>query len=180
MKKEILLFTLICFLFILNIHAQTEKLPKLQIDTEPQNIEEFLELRSNIAQSPEGGAAMFILALYIYEKDATFGKKCITAMIDKSRLSSGDWYKGYGPTSSDKRLLVEQINRYPYLPNSYFEGSTPENEYETGLPFTIKSQINPYSGDLGNKKYKLFVFCSGANSPRPITLRQNNKGIFKL
>lgn len=180
MIKKVLITLFFCFLFAFNSNAQTEKLPDVKIDLEPQNIEEFLELRGKIAQTPEGGATMFILALYIYGKDATFGKECITAIIDKSRLSSGDWYKGYEPASSDKRLLVEQMERYPFLPNSYFEGSTPENAYQTNSPFITKSQINPYSGDLGNQKYKLFVFCSGANSPRPVTLRQNDKGIWKV
>lgn len=176
-QKTTLTFVLLSLLFSLN--AQVKTLEEVKITKEPTSIEEFLALRGKIAKTPQGGASMFILALHLYSKNQELGKKCITVMIDKSRLSAGNWYKSYQPALSDKGRLVEQMKRYSFLPKSYFQGSSPENAYKTKLPYILKSQINPYSGDLGNKKYKLFVFCSGASSPRPITLRQNDKGIWK-
>ena len=65
------------------------------------------------------------------------------------------------------------------IPNSYIQGSSPENGYSVKTPYEFKYKSNPYSGDAETGPYKIFVFCSGADSPRPITLKKNDKGIWK-
>ena len=58
-----------------------------------------------------------------------------------------------------------------YIPRSYFDGATPENDYQPSNPLTLTICDNPYS--YQNQGYaKLFLKSGGADSPREIVLRQ--------
>jgi hypothetical protein len=73
-----------------------------------------------------------------------------------------------------------QVQGKAYLPWAYIEGATPENGYAvSGPPYVVTCTDNPYSGDVDSGQFKVFVACSGADSPRPVTLKRNNKGIWK-
>ena len=77
-------------------------------------------------------------------------------------------------------LIKRQIiNKNRRLPNSYIKGSSPENLYKVKLPYTYEYMSNPSSGDVSSGVYKIFVKCSGADSPRPINLEMNNRGYWK-
>ena len=78
------------------------------------------------------------------------------------------------------RRIVSQVEAQPYLPRSYIGDATPDNLYEVPAPpYVISVSDNPYSGDPDSGTYKVFVSCSGAASPRPITVARNNRGIWK-
>ncbi len=53
---------------ILNVHI-------VKIDKVPATVEEFIEMRDNIATTPARGAVMFILALKIYLTDPEIGSQ---------------------------------------------------------------------------------------------------------
>jgi hypothetical protein len=38
---------------------------------------------------------------------------------------------------------------------------------------------NPHSGDPETGTFKVFITSSGASSPRPVTVKRNDKGIWK-
>ena len=60
-----------------------------------------------------------------------------------------------------------------YAPRSYYEGATPENDYQPSVPYSIVIIETPYSRDNESQGYlKLYVKSGGADSPRPIELRQ--------
>ncbi len=153
----------------------------VQIDALPKSVEEFVALRDQIAQTPEGGAAMMILALHAYTEDEELGRQCLTIAVDRDRLQEGpDGYKGWQLRRSNMQRIKSQLQRQAYIPKSYIKGATPENGYQLPAPphvFTIAD--NPYSGDPASGKCKLFVVCSGADSPRPVALKRNNRGIWK-
>ena len=78
-----------------------------------------------------------------------------------------------GPTELtpyDKQFYKDRLRDKEYLPKSYLKGSSPENNYNPTEPFTVVISSNPYSYEQENL-VKLFVRSSGADSPRPITLR---------
>ena len=67
-----------------------------------------------------------------------------------------------------------------WMAHSYVLGTSHEQGY--ALPPSGPYQImidstNPYQPGAGMKK--LFISCSGADSPRPITLKVNDKGLWK-
>jgi hypothetical protein len=66
-----------------------------------------------------------------------------------------------------------------YVPRSYFKGATPANDYKPDEPYTITVSENPYSYD--DQGYaKLYLQSGGADSPRPIQLRQAKDGKWYL
>ena len=153
-------------------------MPEVKIEKIPHSIEEFIELRNQKSTTPEGGAAMFLLALKIYIENPNLGEQFLVLSIAKRLLVKGNTYKGYALGNSDQYLL-NQLKKYPYVPNSYIKGSTPENNYTVKLPFIYEFEYQRYSGDPNSGEVKIFVYSSGADTPRPITMLRNEKGIWK-
>lgn len=173
-------FILFLTVFAVNLTVKAQDYIKIEIPSQPATVEEFAELRDQIATSAEGGAAMFLLALKIYVENPDLGRKCLISSIDLSALSkSASGYKGYDLTQSSMSLIKRQMEQYPYVPKSYIEGSSPENKYEVSAPYKYYFKSNPYSGKREEGKFKIFVKCSGADSDRPIQCYKNDKGIWK-
>ena len=162
-----------CCLAISVSMAQTT----ITINSIPTTIEEFIQLRKQKATSPEGGAAMFCLAMKIYMDNEELGRKCFVAIADRSELKTGDTYKGY--TLSSWMTIEMASGSYPLIANTYIGGSSPENGYTVSLPYKYTFTSGTYSGDPSTGKTKIFVACSGADSPRPIHMVKNDKGIWK-
>jgi hypothetical protein len=59
---------------------------------------------------------------------------------------------------------------------SYFAGTGPANGYEIPDILEIELTTNQYSGNAEDGKQKFFVSCSGAASPRPVTVKQRADG----
>ena len=122
-----------------------------------------------------------VLALLAYTKDEELGVQCLAVAVDRGRLQQGSkGYKGWQLSNGDLQRIRLQVQGRSYLPRSYIEGATPGNGYALiGAPYVVMCSDNPYSGDLDSGTYKIFVACSGADSPRPITLKRNNRGFWK-
>ena len=172
--KQFSLILVIVFTFLGFAQSQTTSINNL-----PSTVEEFVKMRNEIAVTPEGGATMFIVALKIYTKNPDVGSKCLVIATDRSRLTTGDVYKGFQLMKTDMNRIKLQMERYPYIPNSYFKGSTPKNGYKFNYPGKMTFSSNAYSGNKAEGNFKVFVKCYGADSPRPIKLVKNNKGFWK-
>jgi hypothetical protein len=172
---------LACLLLFAQVSsAQNKSLPPVVIDKMPASIEEFVQMRDKIATTPQGGVATFIVAMYLYTQDKELGTACLTIAMDMGRLTSGNAYKGYAPNTSDFRLIQSQLQQNPHLPRSYFKGTSPENQYT--LPsgrLEINCSTNPYSGNAADGKLKVFTVSTGADSPRPMVVKRNDKGLWK-
>ena len=147
----------------------------------PTSVEEFVALRDQIAVVPQGGAAMMVVALHLYTQDESLGLECLTVAVDRARLVEGPGgYKGWQLGKRDLSRIKMQLSAQPYLPRAYFRSSAPENGYQLAEPPHVLSfSDNPYSGDRASGVYKVFVECSGAPSARPVTVKRNNRGIWK-
>lgn len=152
----------------------------VKIDRLPNTVEEFTQMRDQLASSPEGGAAVFILALKLYSENPTIGEQCLVIAVDRSKLQSGGVYKGMEVSRFDMSRLKEQVQRYPYIANSYFVGSSADNGYTFNVPTEMNCSENPHSGDINSGEFKIFVKSSGADSPRPIRMLKNNRGVWKV
>lgn len=155
------------------------KLPRF-----PLNADDFKALRDEVAGTPEGGAAAFIVALKLFSDNPEEGIQCLIMQREINDLvqsNQAQAYKGYSLSSSELSLLKSQLNRQKYIPDSYFMGATPENNYavpEGSWEFDITT--NPYSGDPNSGKVKLFVRSSGADTARPVQMMRNEQGIWKV
>jgi len=156
-------------------------LPSVQVNHIPQSIEEFVAVRDQVAQTPQGGAAVMALALLLYAQDETLGRQCLAVAVDRERLQEGPkGYKGWELRVADSQLIHSQVAGRAYMLCSYIKGATPENGYELGsAPYEFEFSDNPYSGDVESGQYKVFAHTSGAAHPRPVTVRRNNRGLWK-
>ena len=157
------------------------QLDPIKIDSLPESVDEFVELRDRVATVPQGGAAMMVVALFAYVKDEMLGRQCLAVAASRERLEEGPkGYKGWQLRASDVWLLHTQIKGKEYVLRSYIEGTSPENDYELPeSPYTFTFTDNPHSGDPERGSFKVFVDSSGASSPRPVTVKRNDKGIWK-
>lgn len=159
--------------------GQKVTVPKL-----PTTVDEFIELRDKIAQTPEGGATIMIIALITYAQNPELGLPFLTIAIEKDQLTDGKGgYKDKVPSKAAMSMIESQIgkdSKKSYTPNSYIQGTSPDNGYK--LPsnnLILEFNTNSSSGDPKSGTFKLFVKSSGADSARPITVKSNDKGVWK-
>ena len=153
----------------------------INIEKIPSSIEAFVSLRDGLAQSPEGGAAIFVTALIVYTEDQPLGRQCLTIAADRARLREGSTgYKGWELIQPELRKIDERIKQRSYVARSYVLGTSADAAYALpAAPHAFEITDNPHSGDKESGTYKVFVRSSGADSARPISLKRNNKGLWK-
>jgi hypothetical protein len=159
----------------------------VQIEKLPATPEEFIALRDKIATTPQGGAAAFVVALLKYAEEPKSGEAFLTIAIDgKWLVNKSTGYKGKTVGPRYLQALKMRIADKPYVARSYVQGTTPENGYALPeFPLTIK--VLEQAGDAAqNAKnaangglVKVFVYSTGADSPRPMQVNKNDKGIWK-
>ena len=74
-------------------------------------------------------------------------------------------------TNRDIQFINDRLKGKEYVPQSYFAGAIPENNYEPTQPYTVTILTNPYSYDEAGY-VKFFIRSGGADSPRPLKVRQ--------
>ena len=117
------------------------------------------ELKAYDISDPYNVAALTILALELYARNKDEGIKAINILKGPQPLS------GYEISFLNDRFMDKD-----YVPRSYFEGSTSDNNYQPNLPYTISIYEDSYTYQEENYA-KLNVQSSGADLKRPIKLR---------
>lgn len=127
----------------------------------PESLAEMQALPEASLDTPFKTAALTVLALCAYAADKEVG----TEMLN--------WLRGPRPLNGQDISFLNDRFRdgKTYLPFTYFAGATPDNGYTPAQPYTIAIESNHTSDDEAGYM-KLFVPCGGADSPRPIKLRQ--------
>jgi hypothetical protein len=151
----------------------------VESDNLPYHIQRFKEMQSQIEGTPEGAAAMFLLAMHIYRKYPIEGSKalitaCGGAAVKNANQASNptNRFEGFALLDIEYARIVEQIERYPNLANAYFKGATPANSYTPVQPFRIEFPDKQVTAS----STKVFVRTAGAASDRPIrTVQVNGK-----
>jgi len=175
------------FLFIvliiglpLSLSAQASS-PNVDIGALPTDMDDFHALRDRVSTTPEGGAALFVVAMNIYVQDQKLGEDMFTVALNRSELrENAGGYKGFSPSGYFMSYARDYLAPKPYLAASYILDTSPDTQYTLPEPpLTVSSSRNRYS-EQSNGDIKVFVACSGADSPRPLVLRANNRGIWKV
>ncbi len=142
-------------------------------------VEEFLALRDRLATTPQGGAAMFVLALEAYARDEALGLACLTTLIEHKQLGDGPGgFRGKAPSRAAQQALRDRIGAKPWLARSYLQGTSPATGY-AAPPSPWRVAVREQPGDVAADRAKVFVHCTGADSPRPLHLVKNEQGIWK-
>ena len=127
----------------------------------PESLAEMQALPEASLDTPFKTAALTVLALCAYAADKEVGMEML------------NWLRGPRPLNGQDISFLNDRFRdgKTYLPFTYFAGATPDNGYTPAQPYTIAIESNHTSDDEAGYM-KLFIPCGGADSPRPIKLRQ--------
>ena len=127
----------------------------------PVSLDQMKAMPEASLKEPENTAALAIAALTLYPID----KEASLQMLE---FLQGP--KGLSPY--DKQFLADRFRDKDYVPRSYFNGATPENNYEPSEPYTLTFFENPYSRDNFSEGYlTLHIKSGGADSARQLKLR---------
>ena len=132
----------------------------ITFDTLPKNVAELEPIAQDCFGSPFKMAALAVAILMNYEND----KDATVEMLN--------YIKGSRPlTPFEIQFLRDRLGGKMFVVRSFFKGTTVENDYTVPpAPFAIEVSDNPYS--YQNQDYAtLYLHSSGADSPRPVTLR---------
>ena len=140
-------------------------------DSVPTTLAEFTALPQAALSTPFDTAAMTVAALSVY----ALSKDIAVSMLNHLR----------GPNTMSPRDVsfladrMSQNKKAGFLGASYFNGAGPGNDYTPPKPHTVTAAENPYS--YANQGYAtLYIKSGGADSPRPVTLRQAKDGKWFL
>lgn len=129
----------------------------------PKTIEEFKALpEASQLTDPFATAALTVLAYAAYAQNKDTG------------LEMFNYVKGPAPMSQleIQRTRDSLLDEKTYIPMSYFEGATVENDYTPSVPYKVEVIQTSYSKDPNSDEYmKLYVNSAGADSLRFIALR---------
>ena len=127
----------------------------------PESLAQMQALPEASLDTPFKTAALTVCALCAYGADKNIGLEML------------NWLRGPRPMNGQEVSFLNDRFRdgKTYLPFTYFTGSTPDNNYTPSRPYTLVIGSNHVSNEEPGCM-KLFIPCGGADSPRPIKLRQ--------
>ena len=151
-----------------DFQAGVNSTQKIVFSALPDTFEEFVALPEAKMSTPFDTAAMTVLAFCFYPENKELSLRML------------DFLKGPQPLSPmDKQFIRDRFMDKDYVPRSYFDGATPENNYLPSEPYTITVSSNPYS--YQNEGYAtLYIKSGGADSPRSVQLRKAKDGKWYL
>ncbi|MBO4761517.1 MAG: hypothetical protein J5520_07165 [Bacteroidales bacterium] len=126
----------------------------------PTSVEELKALPDVSLKDPYAVAAMTVAALTSYESN----QKACMEMLNYLK----------GPEEMSKlaqQQLADRLRGKSYKVMSFFDGATPDNNYTPSKPYTVRVSSNSYSFQESGWA-TLYVTSGGADSPRPVKLRQ--------
>lgn len=125
----------------------------------PESLEQLKTLPEASLDTPYKTAVLTVCALCAYAAAPEIGKEMLNFLKGPAPLS------GY-----EISFLNDRFRDGKYVPFSYFEGATPDNNYTPAQPFRITIFSNPYSFQSENRA-TLHLSSGGADNPRQIKLR---------
>lgn len=147
----------------------------------PETPGQFMEMRKIWARTPEGAAALTVLAFKLYMDNPDRGLACVVSMMDRNAGLlvpdvPGAW-EGLSP-SPYLRGRLANLGVQPFIADSYFLESRPETGYVLpSPPWTVRVMSDGKAREDAGK-VKVFVQCSGASLPRPVELRRSAGGLW--
>lgn len=126
----------------------------------PKNLAELQALPEAALTDAFAVAALTVLAYSRYEESV------------EDALAMIDFLNGPNEvTAYDKQFIKDRFSNCKYVARSYFEGTSPQNNYQPSVPYTVNVRDNPYS--YQQEGYcTLWLKSSGADSERSVNLRQ--------
>lgn len=133
----------------------------------PKTVEELKVLPEASLDNPYKAAALTVCALCVFPENR------------EAAIEMLNFLKGPQPLSPSEINFIRDrfMDEKKYVPFSYFEGSSPENDYTPSVPFKITVFSNPYSFQEANYA-TLFIKSTGADSERMVKFRKKGDQWF--
>lgn len=150
------------------VQSAGNKTEAIVFPTVPDTFEGFTALPQASMSTPFETAAMAVVALCVYPHSP------------ETSIRMLNFLRGPRPLNGQEiSFIKDRFRAKDYVPRSYFMGATPQNDYTPQQPYTIqvKSDHNSF---LNQGFAKLFIPSGGADSPRPIQLREAKDGKWYL
>lgn len=129
-------------------------------DKVPSSVEELKSLGESNLSTPFKTCALTLLVLLNYEKDAGETVRML------------DYLKGPQPMNPyEIQFLKDRMLGKEYVARSFFQGSSPDNNYTYKTPLQITVCDSPYSYNESDYAV-LYVQSSGADSLRSLKFRR--------
>ena len=131
-------------------------------DLLPENLDQLKSLPGADLKDPYYVAGLAVLALCEYPKNE---EACYDML---------NYLKGPRPLSPMEKNFINDrfMDGVDYVPRSYIEGTSPDNDYTPQVPYQIVIKEFAHSRDNINDGYlRLFIRSSGADSERFLDLR---------
>lgn len=128
----------------------------------PNNVDELKALPEASLKDPFDVAALTIVALCRFAEDRDASVEMLNYLRGPRPLSNMD-------IAFIKDRFMDGVD---YIPRSYLEGTSPENDYTPSVPYTVTVlQLSP-SKDIYEQGYlRLYIRSSGADTERFMDLR---------
>ncbi len=150
----------------------------VEIGEVPETPQAFETLQQELCRTPEGAAAAMVAAMLACNQDETTGMTFATMILHPDRLRSGSLYKGHEPGQHYRDMLRIAMGK-PFVARSYLVGATPANGYQPSEPLGIRWKRHAQPAP-GPGRVRIMLLCSGADNPRPVTLRRGPQGLWKV
>jgi hypothetical protein len=137
-------------------------------EVKPVDLSDFVQKYSKTSK-PEDIVKMFLDAIHGYF-DAN--KKDKSASIIGLLINEPNWETQAGGLSFFRMKLKDM----PHIFRSYAKGATPENNYQMDAN-NYEIEITK-SEKIDENTQKVFIKSSGADFPRPITLKKDKEGLW--
>ena len=130
----------------------------ITFDRLPKNLAELQALPFASLNEPEYGAALFVAAMMHYSenKEETF------EMLD---FLNGP----YEVTEFQKQFIADRMADGDHVVRSFFNGTSPDNDYTPSMPYTIETERG-FEQEIDGRM-RILLTSSGADSKRFITMR---------
>ena len=135
---------------------------QITIQELPGSLQEF-EALAGETRAPEKICALFLCALSLFDGDKDAGTAAMNLLRGPQPM-----------TPYDQQFLRDRLRGKSYLPLAYFEGATPQNGYQPTIPYVLKVLADSRPQDMEPGYLRVFLKTAGADSPRPMKLRQKD------
>ena len=130
----------------------------ITFDKLPKNLDELKAMPQASLSEPEYGAALFVAVMMHYKenKEETF---------EMLEFLNGP----YDVTEFQKQFIADRMADGDHVVRSFFNGTSPDNDYTPSMPYTIETERG-FNQEIDGRM-RILMTSSGADSKRFVTMR---------
>ena len=126
----------------------------------PKTLDDLKALPEATLKEPHYAVALAIAAYNLWEADREEAKKMLQFISGPRELTPRTW----------NFIQDRFMDGKGYVVRSYFQGTSPDNDYTASIPYTVTIYDNP-NGHTDPNYFGMMLQSTGADARRPVTVR---------